>query len=455
MTTDRLRSTWLPTSFLVLAWLTGWLLAGLLPLGQAADEAAHAIRVDALSHGRLLGHREGTDGGFTTPPTMADVAFKTLPRQRQTSAERDAAEAVPWGAPARFVELGTIATYFPAAYLPAAITVLAARRLHATPAQAFLAGRQANVLVFGLLGALALAVAQRGRALIAAVLLLPMSLGLAASLSGDAMLIGAAALAAACVTHGGNREWWMAMALLTLIGLTKLPYAPLLLVPLAVGRPRLSEPGLPVRLGVVALSAILMLGWTAFNQAAVMGVSSRPPYQAGSLWPGPPRQFAAIDPAAQLQVLRADPAQAVGLVARTFATETQLLCNLIGVLGWLNIEMPGWIYGLWTGVLALVVLALLTEAGAGSWPALAGLLGIILSAWAIMLAQYLGWTEVGAPVIAGVQGRYFLPLLPFLAVSVPCIRPLRLPGLAAVPLAAGALGAVTVPVVVALASYLR
>jgi len=47
-------------------------------------------------------------------------------------------------------------------YLPAAITVLAARRLHATPAQAFLAGRRVNVLVFGLLGALALAVARRG-----------------------------------------------------------------------------------------------------------------------------------------------------------------------------------------------------------------------------------------------------------------------------------------------------
>lgn len=450
MTINKPRPTWLPASFLVLALLTGWLLADLLPPGQAADEAAHAIRVEALSHGQLLGHRESTDGGFTTSPTMADVAFKTPPRQSQTRADREAAEAVPWGAPARFLEIGTIATYFPAAYLPAALAVLAARRLQATPAQAFRAGRRMNVLVFGLLGALALAVARRGRALIAAVLLLPMSLGLAASLSGDAMLIAAAALAAGCITRGGGREWWAATALLTLIGLTKLPYAPLLLVPLAAGRP-----GLPIRLGVVALSAILILGWTAFNQANVMGVSNRPPYQAGPLWPGPPRQFAAIDPAAQLQVLRANPTQTVGLVTRTLTQETQIVRNLIGVLGWLNIEMPEWIYGLWTGVLALVTLALLAEAGLGPGPVLAGLLGIALSAWAIMLAQYFGWTEVGAPVIAGIQGRYFLPLLPFLAVAVPCIRPLRLPGLAVLPLAAGALGAVTVPVVVALASYLR
>ena len=80
---------------------------------------------------------------------------------------------------------------------------------------------------------------------------------------------------------------------------------------------------------------------------------------------------------------------------------------------------------------------------------------IALTAWAIMLAQYLGWTQVGATVIAGVQGRYFLSLLPFLAVAIFCLRPLRLPGLGAVPLAAGIVSAATVPVVAALASFVH
>lgn len=450
MTPDTLRRFALPAGFFALALLTGWLLAGMLPMGQAADEAAHAVRVDALSHGRWLGHRKGTAGGFTTQPTLADVAFKTFPRHPQTRAERNAAEAVTWDAPRRFNELGTIATYFPLAYLPAAAAVLAARRLHATPAQAFMAGRRANILAFALLGAAAVGAARRGRALIAAALLLPMSLGLAASLSGDAMLIAAAALAAACLTRDGPRAWWAAAALLTLVGLTKLPYAPLLLALLPAARP-----ALPVRLGVAALSAVLMLGWAAYHQATVMGITSLPPYEAGPLWPGPPRSFAAIDPAAQLQVLLAHPREAVWLVVRTVQQETQLWRNLIGVLGWLSIEMPDWLYTLWTGALALAALGLLTERGTAPAPALAGLLGVALSVWAIMLAQYLGWTPVGATVIAGVQGRYFLPLLPFLAVALPCLRPLRLPGLAAVPLAAGLVSAATVPVVVALASLLR
>lgn len=451
MPPDTPRRFALPAGFFVLALLTGWLLAGVLPPGQAADEVAHAVRVDALSHGQLLGHREGTAGGFTTRPTLAEVAFKTLPRHPQTRAERDAAEAVAWDweVPERFVELGTIATYFPAVYLPAATAVFAARRLHASPAQAFMAGRRMNVLTFALAGAAALALARRGRTLIAATLLLPMSLGLAASLSGDAMMIAMAALAAACLTRRGHGEWWAAAALLTLVGLTKLPYAPLLLT-LAAGRT-----ALPVRLGVVALSAALMLGWTAYNQATVMGITPLPPYEAGPLWPGPPRQFAAVDPAAQLRVLMERPAQAVALVARTFGQEIQIWPNLIGELGWLSIALPDWLYAVWTGTLAAAALGLLVERGAGPVPAPVALLGVALGAWAIMLAQYLGWTQVGATVIAGVQGRYFLPLLPFLAVAIPCVRPLRLPGLEAVPLAAGLASAATVPVVVALASFVR
>lgn len=450
MTSDRLRAARVPAGFLVLALLTGWLLAGLLPLGQAADEQAHAVRVDALSRGQFLGHREAGRGGFTVPPTLLELASATPFGHVRTRAEQDAAESVRWGQAAQFIELGTIATYFPLVYAPAAIAVAAARALQATPAQAFRAGRRVNVLVFGVLGAAALAVARRGRALIAATLLLPMSLALAASLSGDGVLIAIAALAAACATRGDNRGWWGAAALLTLIGMTKLPYAPLLLVLLATARP-----ALPVRLGVLALSAGLMLGWAAFNQTEVMGIVCWPAYQTGPLWPGPPRTLDTFDAAAQLQVLRADPTRAVTLVARTLAQDVWTWRQMIGVLGWLHIVMPAWVYALWTGVLALVVAALLVEAGPAPWPALTGLLGVALSGWAIMLAQYLGWTEVGATVIGGVQGRYFLPLLPFLGVTVPCLAPMRLRGVSVVPLGAGALGAATVPMVVALASYLR
>lgn len=450
MTSDRLRLAAIPRGFFVLAVLTGWLLTALLPLGQAADEGAHAIRVDALSRGQVLAHREGPGGGFTTAATLLELASVTPAGQAQSRAEREAAEAMRWGSAFRFIDLGTIATYFPAVYVPSAVAVAVARAAGGTPAQAFRAGRRVNVLAFALLGTAALAVAQRGRALIAAVLLLPMSLGLAASLSGDAMMIGCAALAAACATRDRPGDWWISLGLLTVLGLTKLPYAPLLLVPLVAGRPRPA-----VRMIAAAVAGGLMLGWAGFNQAQVMGTANRPSYEAGPLWPGPPRRFDAIDPAAQIEVLRANPAAAVTLVAHTLAQDVWTRRQLIGVLGWLHIVLPDWVYAMWTAVLAFAILALLTEAGPAAGPSIVALLGVALSAWAIMLAQYLGWTPVGAAAIEGLQGRYYLPLLPFLAVGVPALAPMRLRGLAAVPLVAGALGTAAVPVAVALASYLR
>ncbi|WP_408736504.1 hypothetical protein [Acetobacter sp. UBA5411] len=36
--------------------------------------------------------------------------------------------------------------------------------------------------------------------------------------------------------------------------------------------------------------------------------------------------------------------------------------------------------------------------------------------------MYVIWTKVGAPVVRGVQGRYFLPIVPFLALLFPQLK---------------------------------
>jgi len=47
------------------------------------------------------------------------------------------------------------------------------------------------------------------------------------------------------------------------------------------------------------------------------------------------------------------------------------------------------------------------------------LTAILLAVGAVFFSLYVIWTPVGAPVIDGVQGRYFLPIAPFLAVAFP------------------------------------
>ena len=54
------------------------------------------------------------------------------------------------------------------------------------------------------------------------------------------------------------------------------------------------------------------------------------------------------------------------------------------------------------------------------------LLLLAITYWALMISKYLKTSEVGADVIDGMQGRYILPLLPFLLLAMPG-GPSRLP----------------------------
>jgi uncharacterized membrane protein len=86
-----------------------------------------------------------------------------------------------------------------------------------------------------------------------------------------------------------------------------------------------------------------------------------------------------------------------------------------------------WLYAAWYGVILAVVSldAVLPAtrvrqpwlrafgAGVGIAACLAG------SVLLIYLALYLSWTSVGAALVAGVQGRYFIPLLLFIPLALP------------------------------------
>ncbi len=51
---------------------------------------------------------------------------------------------------------------------------------------------------------------------------------------------------------------------------------------------------------------------------------------------------------------------------------------------------------------------------------------VFLAIFAISLSLYAGFTAVGASMISGIQGRYFLPLIPFIGILLGSISPLKL-----------------------------
>ncbi len=175
-----------------------------------------------------------------------------------------------------------------------------------------------------------------------------MAVSLGASINQDGLLIAASALAAALASRGpeeGHARLGAAV-LICAVATVKLPYLVLgamLLLPLSGGwRP------FRAKFGPLVLAALPALAWTGYAMWAIATPVPWPPYPAGPLWPGPPgTTFEGTNPAAQLGVLGAEPLRAVILPFHTIATDFWLASETVGVLGWLVIPLPRWLYAVW------------------------------------------------------------------------------------------------------------
>ncbi len=478
----------LASLFAAIALPTCVMLALLTPLGQVADEPAHVLRVASLLHGQWIGRRAPAlteDGTMRLRAGLdADQAIfgvQSGPEQHklvQDDASR--ANAQNWAGFQYFYPIPSVAIYTPTFYIPAAIGMSLAKQAGAGPFIATYAARLANAACFITLGFAALLLARRGQALLFCTLMFPMTVSLAASVNQDGMIIGTSVLAAALLTRSAvptmagaalpqSSPYWIAALLLACIVAAKPPYAPLLLgllIPLPRMRDwwQLRRP-LMLRCAVVGLVLLPGLLWGWFAVTTVATAFSKPPYEAGPLWIGPrPALFDETNAAAQLAILMAKPLRFLSIPWTTIIHDPALLPSAVGVLGWLNVVLPDALYLLWYTAVPVALLCDLIAPRAGTrHGGLADLaLGVVAAAACVLgiyLSQYLSWTVVGNATVQGPSGRYLLPILPFLALSLPVFG-LRggerwRAGLAAVPAVAALAGVAVLPPVIVYAMVLR
>jgi hypothetical protein len=475
------------TLFILFALPLGITLVALVPLGQVPDEPSHAMRATSLWRGALIGHREtvATGDGSVLPRggVIADISIFIAARtefpdgaSKVTQSTLRAARAMRWQTPPLFVSIGPIAGYLPVFYVPASLAMAATKAVGFGPYNAAVAGRLVNLLCYLVLGAAALLLARRGRSLLLATLLLPISLYLAASLSEDGVMIATSCLAAAVATRsweGSRGARLAAFVLILCIVVAKPPYLPLavlLLPPFpGAGGWREAAPSLLRRCGLVGIIAVAAVAWLAWASHDVTAPFWRMPSEAGlhepgPLWPGPrPANIQAIDQAAQTTVLLARPSLLVTLPVQTLIGDLWRWRETIGVLGLLSVMLPNGFYLVWVIAIAAAFLADLTSpnrtAERRRWlePPLL-LAACVAAVLAIYLSQYLAWTPVGAERIEGPQGRYLTPLIPLVAVALPRFalpfgRAIRLGG-TLMPAVAAAIGAFVIPATIVAFYYL-
>jgi uncharacterized membrane protein len=404
--------------FLILATAFGSACLLVTPPCQVPDEAFHFDRAFQISEGHIISLKQEDQAGDYLPRGVAHFrqVFDRLERrteQKTSAAEIRAALSLAIDDDRVFAGFPNTAVYPPLAYLPQALGIALARLFSPSVLVCFYAGRVGNLLAATALFFLAIRVAPVGKWALVVLALTPMALFETASLSCDALtnafsfLLVAFVLRCACgpVERIAFRDVVVLALLVTALALVKQGYLLLVLAYFLIPRQRLG--GWKRYLGVF----VLLVGCELLA-AGTWALAVRNVYS--------PAVSGKIDPQAQLGYVLAHPNEFLLIILRSSTVDAPgTLREYLGVLGILDTPLPD--YLLLLEGLVLIVTALLAFGPSGAvtgrqaFVALAAALATYLS---ILTAIHLTWDKVGSTTSIDVQGRYYIPLGPLLAVGL-------------------------------------
>jgi len=403
-----------PRLFVAAALLIGIAYVFVTPPFEVPDEQNHFWRGLAIGDGQLL-PKHGLDATPIVKSTQNFVWVVARMEPRETLAQKlRVIASLPYdGSAADTVRFA--AWYTPLPY--AAQSLIAALPLR--PAVLFYGGRIANLALAIVLIALAIRAAPQYGNVIAAAALLPMSMYELASWSADAATIALAWLFTALLLVPPRKIALVAMAGFAL-ALCKPAYFLLALLVFAMPFRRRDRIAVIGATAIGTLLAILAAGRGAYN----------------------PRPGLPVDAGAQLRCIGADPIHFASVAMHDIATNGRFYIEeMIGRFGANEVKLSPFVITI--EIILLLALALAGGAELRVRVRTTALAIVALTIGGILLSQYLIWSVVCGDVIEGVQGRYFLEMLPLFlaAIALPRIRPLIRPWVVVAVAAIGNAGA--------------
>ncbi len=432
--TSWLRSSWQFIAFLLVFLLGGAAFIAITPPGLNPDEPTHVFRAWQVAHGGFVSvesenqpHvRDGEVGGVV--PTAWPALFAESHYQRgfedpTTFRDLDWSKLASLHASADdtgWVTFTNTAQYAPVAYVPQVVAIWVGEALDLPVLVTLELGRALGLLaVAGLLLAAA-RLTPVGRLAFFAIGMFPSVVSQAASFSADGVTLGLCVLATAVVLRWSLRDgplgWWRWLLLGVLfvgIALVKPTYAPLAVIVLAIPfrNPAARSWRAIASTAAVAVSAMVaLLGWLRATSWISTGVNPlNDPAEQRAYVIGAPFAFVK----ATLKSLVFD--GPTGLTDQ----KGEIWRGVFGSFSWLRSPLPMVFVIL---LVVVVVLAILTVEpheraavralrGGVVWRVVvaAGAAAVI---GAVCLALYIYYTPTKGLVLEGLQGRYFLPVLP-------------------------------------------
>ncbi|AYL95556.1 DUF2142 domain-containing protein [Mucilaginibacter celer] len=415
----------LPIAYLVYAIILVCIATFMTPPFQNPDEPNHFARAEQVSRfewiptfvhennkaglteaERLFGPDKGgfkTDGGIYHVDSLVQTPPKTLNKTTLANADN-----VKWGESAIYYNFGNTAIYPPVVYFMPALGIAIGKLFNMSVITTLYISRLLNATLSVAITFIALLLARRSRILLFVVLLFPMTAAMFASVSQDAILISCSFLIVAIVDHiefdttNGYQKWQL-YTLITLLAVVAVGKPPYLLFAAIVLFTKFSR---KQKIAGICIPFAVLISWLVINHAN-FGVRFASP----ELRVNAHLQF--------LGIIH----RPLNFISMFFKYDKMALINFahmfVGVLGPLTLVFSDIYYRNAYIVLCVGMLAATGFKKNDKYVLRFVLISIvILTTIAILTAQYITWTALNSETLSGMQGRYLLPVYPFLALAL-------------------------------------
>lgn len=396
--------------FVFLSIVFGLLYVILLPPFQSVDEASHFFRGFEIANAKFISSKIENQTGRYLPQSLSllsskfNYLIKDIDKKTSPKFILDTASINLDKEKTSFTNFQNTALYSPICYLGQSTMMFIAQKINLAPIWIFYAGRIGNLFLFTVLIFFAIKITPVYKVPFALLALMPMTLSLAASLTSDVMLIGLNFLWVAFLlkiifvkAKIKKSDIIFLVIMASLIALCK-HY--IMLIPLVFLIPKekfSAERNYYVSIFTVLSSAILCLAlWQYFINDFSPSMSPNADYHA------------------QLNFILTHPLHYIVIFIKSlFVKLPRILITMIGVLGWQDTPLDFLTYILYP-ILMVLALGLDNENlySLKIWQKVLLAIILLIAIITIFTNMYLMWSSVGAPIILGLNGKYFIPLMP-------------------------------------------
>jgi uncharacterized membrane protein len=420
--------------FLMMASITGLVYVLLVPPFQSPDETAHFYRTAHLATGHLMGQKTADQRlGGQLPKSLTELykPFAHLRYDYEAKATKTDFQNA-WQVPLNpldtaFVDFPNVGYYAPFPYLSQAGAMRALLAFNCRPMLLFYIGRLATLAIWMALILAALRLLPFFSKPLAWLALLPSSLFLHASLTGDAVTNGLcfwllAALLSLIFSEGkiSERPRWVKLGIFicsAMITLSKPVYFPLVLLAWLVPKSKFSRPGgFYTFAGGLCLANLALLGWW-YHYAGGLFIpygDYNPLYREGV------QLNEGVQPQEQLAYVLSHPFGFLKTAVLSYLESAPAtLAHYFGKFGWEKNYLPGWLIGLLFLATAWISASDSTARGQLKSKHRLSFFALALAMMAALaLVLYMQWMPVRADRVMALSGRYFFPVFPVLFFAV-------------------------------------